>query len=281
MTTPQLLPLAPLSHRIYALILRILHNRLVAASELDSHSVLLECFHPSAKLTEPPYFCTYRGTDGLTDYNVFAEDDKNVASRLGEMRNMYSRFRPYRRELERDGRRVRRPPGDIPGSRTFPGTAQDRFEGETVKQILSLDGHELFTQLISQSNLVKFGPRNGLFTCFVEVEDGVVRVWRKWLRDLALRGNTPTTDIQREAATYVGKGKEPIRDDITGTTDVKDGSILWVSPHRNTGIRFNVKERKLRRDAPLLVRADEEDMPVSYEIEYDGTQHVPCFYQLR
>ena len=272
MTTPQLLPLTLLSHRIYALILRILHNRLVAASELDSHSVLLECFHPSAKLTEPPYFCTYRGTDGLSDYNVFAEDEKSLASRLGEMRNIYSRFRPYRRELERGGRRVVRPPGDIPGSRTFPGTAQDRFEGETVKQFLSLDGHELFTQLVSQSNLVKIGPRNGLFSCFVDVEEGVVRVWREWLRDMALRKNTSTTSMKREAATYVDKGKEAVRNDNTDRTDVNDESILWVSPLRNTGIRFNIKERKLKRDAPLLVRADEEEMPVSYDIEYDGTK---------
>jgi len=281
MTTPQLLPLTLLSHRIYALILRILHNRLVAASELDSHSVLLECFHPSAKLTEPPYFCTYRGTDGLSDYNVFAEDEKSLASRLGEMRNIYSRFRPYRRELERGGRRVVRPPGDIPGSRTFPGTAQDRFEGETVKQFLSLDGHELFTQLVSQSNLVKIGPRNGLFSCFVDVEEGVVRVWREWLRDMALRKNTSTTSMKREAATYVDKGKEAVRNDNTDRTDVNDESILWVSPLRNTGIRFNIKERKLKRDAPLLVRADEEEMPVSYDIEYDGTKLYFVLYWLR
>lgn len=254
---------------------------MVAASELDSHSVLLECFHPSAKLTEPPYFCTYRGTDGLSDYNVFAEDEKSLASRLGEMRNIYSRFRPYRRELERGGRRVVRPPGDIPGSRTFPGTAQDRFEGETVKQFLSLDGHELFTQLVSQSNLVKIGPRNGLFSCFVDVEEGVVRVWREWLRDMALRKNTSTTSMKREAATYVDKGKEAVRNDNTDRTDVNDESILWVSPLRNTGIRFNIKERKLKRDAPLLVRADEEEMPVSYDIEYDGTKFYFVLYWLR
>ena len=33
--------------------------------------------------------------------------------------------------------------------------------------------------------------------------------------------------------------------------------------------RFNVRERKLRRDAPILIRND-EDLPVSYELEYDG-----------
>lgn len=280
MTTPQLLSITLLSHRIYALVLRILHNRLVAASELDSHSVLLECYHPSAKLTEPPYYCIYRATDGLTDYNVFTEDEKKLASRLGDMRNMYSRFRPYRRELERGGRRGIWPPGDIPGSRTYPGTAQDRSEGEAVKQILSLDGYELFTQLVSQSNLVKIGPRNGLFSSFVDVEEGVIRVWKTWLRDMAAREHTlathtSTTDMRQEKPTYTGKGKEAVRiDNFIGKTDVEDKSILWVSSFRNTGIRFNVKERKLRRDAPLLIRADEEDMPVSYEIEYEGMRYT-------
>lgn len=266
MTTPQLLPLTILSRRIYSLILRILHNRIVAASTLDSHSVLLECFHPSAKLTEPPYFCTYLGTGNLGQHENFFEDDTEHIKRLGQMRNVYSRFRPYRRELERGGRRVARSPGDIPGSRTFPGTAQDQYRGETVKQVLSLDSHELFAQLVSQSNIVKIGPRNGLFSSFSEVEEGVVRVWRTWLRDMAARNDV------------VGKGKDPVTD---GDVDVEDGGILWVSPKKHTGIRLNIKERKLRRDAPILMRADEEDVPVSYEIEYDGKLYLPSLPAVR
>ncbi|CAI6337477.1 unnamed protein product [Periconia digitata] len=270
--TPELLPLTLISHRIYTIIIRILHNRLVAASELESHSVLLECFHPSAKLTEPPYFCTYRGTDGLNLYDGFAEDDSNLAARLGQMRHMYSRFRPYRRELETGGRRVMGPPGDIPGSRTYPGTTQDKYEGESVKQILSLDGHELFTQLVSQTNLVKIGPRNGLFSSFVEVEEGVIRVWRKWLRDMAAGRHNGESAVGDEPVEVVGKVKEAVQEVTEGDVSAKSAnnhSVLWVSPSQNTGIRFNVKERKLRRDAPILIRADEEDMPVSYEIEYD------------
>ncbi|PVH94542.1 hypothetical protein DM02DRAFT_618560 [Periconia macrospinosa] len=273
--TPQLLPLALISHRIYTVILRILHNRLVLASQLDSHSVLLECFHPSAKLTEPPYFCTYRGTNGLELYDGFAEDDKDLAARLGQMRNMYSRFRPHRRELDTGGRKVRWPPGDIPGSRTYPGTAQDQFEGESVRQILSLDGHELFTQLVSQTNLVKIGPRNGLFSCFVEVEEGVIRVWREWLRDMAAAGSGQgsSSAVHEEPVEVVGKGKgkEAMHEEVVPEEkkDAEDQSVLWVSTSKHTGIRFKVKERKLRRDVPILIRADEEDMPVSYEIEYD------------
>lgn len=232
--------------------------------------MLLECFHPSAKLTEPPYFCTYHGTDGLTLYNGFAENEKDLAKRMGEMRNMYSRFRPYRRELETGGRRVVKRPGDVPGSRTFPGSTRDGFEGDTVKQILNLEAHELFTQLVAQTNLVKIGPRNGLFTCFVPVEEGVIRVWREWLRDAAKANITNT----QEDKTVDAAGKEEAKatgvESQSGFEGIDEERILWVGPNKDTGFRFNIRERKIRRDIPILVRADEEDMPVSYEIEYDG-----------
>jgi hypothetical protein len=270
MTTPDLLPLAPLSHRIYTIVLRILHNRLVVASELESHAVLLECFLPAAKLTEPAYFCSYLGTNGLSRYDELPESDKTSASRLGEMRNMYSRFRPHRRELEPGGRRVR-PPGDVPGSRTFAGTTRDGFEGDTVKQILGLDGQELFTQLVAVTNIVKIGPRPGLYAC-QNIDEGVIRVWRDWLRDMAAKGHSMKPKEEVVEKVGIDKGEAP----ATGTSQadmsewVDNSKILWASPNKNTGVRFNVRERKLRRDIPILVRADEEDMPVTYEIEYDG-----------
>ena len=189
---------------------------------------------------------------------------------------MYSRFRPYRRDLETGGRRVLSRPGDIPGSRTFPGTVQDRHEGETVKQTLGLEAHELFTQLVSQTNLVKIGPRNGLFTCFIGVEEGVLRVWREWLRELAAKNRTTNRNTLQEVVEVVGTNKEAVEEVATDKVDdLEDSRILWVSQARNTGIRFNVRERKLRRDAPILVSTD-EDMPVSYEIEYDGTLARVC-----
>ncbi|PSN69312.1 hypothetical protein BS50DRAFT_490739 [Corynespora cassiicola Philippines] len=267
--TPELLPLTVLSHRLYAIVLRIIHNRLVAAAELTSHSVLLECYHPSAKYTEPPYFCTYRDTEGLSLYENLSENDADISKRLGQMRNMYSRFRPYRRELERGGRRVRGPPGDVPGSRTFPGEASDRYEGDTVKQMLNLEGHELFTQLVAQCHLAKLGPRNGIFLSIVEVEEGNVRVWRDWLKEMAKSGLGKVRSPQQEVVEVVGKGNEVVREVTEEKANSAWDDILWVSASKNTGFRLNVKEKKLRRDIPIMVRTDEEDMPVSYEIEYD------------
>jgi hypothetical protein len=275
MPTPDLLPLTIVSHRICNLVLRILHNRLVAAAELVSHSLLLECYHPSAKLTEPPYFCAYQGTDGLSLYENLSEPDRAITARLGEMRQMYSRYRPHRRELEDGGRRVIRRPGDIPGSRTYPGTVQDKYKGELVRQTISLEAHELFTQLIAQTNLVKIGPYNGLFSAFVDVEEGVLRVWREWLGKIASRGSKPSTDIQRETVEELGKGMAVVQEVAEDKFDPNDERILWVSMAKNTGIRFNVKERRLRRDAPILIKND-EDVPVSYDIEYDGKLQPRC-----
>ncbi|KAF3037627.1 hypothetical protein E8E12_004239 [Didymella heteroderae] len=181
---------------------------------------------------------------------------------------MYSRFRPHRRELEEGGRRVVRRPGDIPGSRTYPGTAQDKFKGDLVKQTVSLEGHELFTQLVAQTNLVKIGPYNGLFSAFVDVEEGVLRVWRTWLSEMAVKDNAARPDIKEEAVQEVGKGKAAAQEVVKEPSDPNEKRILWVSMAKNTGISFNVKERKLRREAPILIRND-EDMPVSYDIEYD------------
>jgi hypothetical protein len=239
--------------------------------------MLLECFHPSAKLTEPPYFCTYRGTDGLTKYDDSNSSMKEVG-RLGEMYNMYSRFRPHRRDLEAGGRRVKRRPGDVLGSRTFPGAVQERYEGETVRQTLGLEAHELFTQLVAQTNLVKIGSHN-LFTNFVDIEEGVLRVWREWLRDVAAKGQTANTEVPNEVVEEVGKGKEVVREVQDVKADLDDPRILWVSSRKDSGIRFNVRERKLRGDAPILISTD-EDMPVTYEIEYDGKLPYP-FLELR
>jgi hypothetical protein len=206
--------------------------------------------------------------------SLYEETDRNTAARLGEMRHMYSRFRPHRRELEDGGRRVVRRPGDIPGSRTYPGTTQDKFKGDIVKQTVSLEGHELFTQLVAQTNLVKIGPYNGLFSAFVDVEEGVLRVWRNWLSGMAGKSNGASPGVQKEADEGVGKGKQAVREVVEEPFDPDDKRILWVSMAKNTGIRFNVKERMLRRDAPILIKND-EDMPVSYDIEYDGTT-PPC-----
>jgi hypothetical protein len=118
--------------------------------------------------------------------------------------------------------------------------------------------------------LAKIGP-HGLPIAFVDVEEGVLRIWRKWLSATAARNTS--ADAQKEDIPETGKGKEVVYEVTEEMFDPDDERILWVSTEKNTGIRFNVKERKLRRDAPILIRND-EDLPVSYDLEYDGKLHL-------
>ncbi|EON68215.1 hypothetical protein W97_07473 [Coniosporium apollinis CBS 100218] len=282
--TLDLLALTTLSHRIHALILRILHNRLLLAANLHDHTLLLECYHPSAKLTEPPLFCTYLGTPGLDDVpeaclspgssneglgggggGSSSSSNGPLTTPLATMRSLYSTFRPHHRSPALSTRR--HPAGDIPGSRTHPSSsasqARHRKTGdgssaeELVRQLVSLDSHELFTQLCAQIHLVRVGPRNGLFRCFVEVEEGVVRVWRGWLGERACAGGKEMLGA---------KGKQ--RDDGVVEVRVEKEGILWVKPGENVGLRFRVRERVFRREGPVLLRMDEE-VAVTYEIEYE------------
>ncbi|KAF2141463.1 uncharacterized protein K452DRAFT_359207 [Aplosporella prunicola CBS 121167] len=268
--TPDLLPLTTVSHRIYTLILRIVRNRLIAATNLQEgqYTLLLECYHPSAKLTEPPLYCDYLGTDGL-DVRDPEADDADLVGRLGYLKSRYSRFGPHRKGPEAY-RRVARP-GDIPGSRTHPSTSQPRFSGggyndeELVKQVLSLDSDERFSQLCAVVNLIELGPRNGLLRSCSEVDEGVVRVFRDWLRNNSEPAAQGGPELQKDPEyTKPGKGKEK-----AGPEAFDDQRILWINPSKkNVGLRFRVRERKFRRENPIFVLANEE-LAVSYDIEYE------------
>ncbi|KAK5018037.1 hypothetical protein LTR60_001672 [Cryomyces antarcticus] len=241
--TRALLPLAPVSRRFYAVILRLIQNRLALAANLTEHTLLLECYHPSAKLTQPPLYCTYLGTEGLAKAELDGDDD-NAIGRLGFLNGLYSRFRPLRKEPDTSSVR-RHPAGDIPGSRTHPATrTQSGHYGtadELVTEVVSLEAGEGFTQHCVVTNLVKVGPRRGLFVSFIDIGDGVLRIWREWLAEQAtlypLQSSTPPSVLDDHAS----------------------------SP---SCIKFRVKERRWRRDNPILFQSDDE-VAVSYSIEYE------------
>lgn len=58
--------------------------------------------------------------------------------------------------------------------------------------------------------------------------------------------------------------------DCVSAMEGADERILWVDLKRNVGIRVGVRKRELVRARPVLWSANEEDVPVSYEIEYQG-----------
>jgi len=188
--------------------------------------------------------------------------------------SLYSRFRPIRPEMEH---RVFRshPAGDVPGhpgpSVMFPSEPsliEQEPEG-LVSHSVSLDSHELFSQLCVVTNLVKLGPRRGVFYSFVNVADGVVRIFRDWLAKRA--DETPTNGPDPGSGNLKESGEMVLPGPDIGTPDAyPEARTLWVDIRQNVGIRVRIKERKWRRDMPILLYRD-EDPAVTYSMEYEGT----------
>ena len=211
MRTTDLLPLCILSHRFHSLVLRIVNHRLSLAASLRGQTLLFECYHPSARLTQPAWTCSYLGTDGLDDAASHEEDSQDSITpgeQLRNLRELFSRFRPHHDEIIPKVRR-RHPAGDIPGSRTFSTNTQApthtpdpresgsptantlstsagaaSFESPAVQSLVShhvhLDSSELFSQLCARTTV---SPRPGMFHTPAVVSDGIIRVWRAWLAD--------------------------------------------------------------------------------------------------
>ena len=259
--TPALLPLSAVSRRFSALSLRLLKIRLLQATALDGYLLLLECFQPSAKLTEPPSFCTYLGTNGLDvvqDPSLPSPgrdgSGAEVADELKHLSGLYSRFRPNSRRPDPTPRRWH-PAGDVPGTRTWDiaeasSSRAAESNNDTVTQTVSLEAGDLLTQLCAVTNLVKLDPRRGLIADRVELNEGIVRIWRNWLsersRDYHASDNTDLQSLPLEER------------------------ILWANDGHNVGIKLRVRQRKWRSDQPILFTSEEE-LAVSYFIEYEGT----------
>ncbi|MCJ1245005.1 hypothetical protein MMC30_002206 [Trapelia coarctata] len=274
-STKLLLPLAIVSRRFHDVVLRILHHRLLLAASLRDRKLILECYHPSSKNTEPYLFCDYLGTPGLSseiEGEGDAYDETNGMGRLGRLGGLYSRFRPIRPEMEQ---RVFRshPAGDVPGhpgsSTIFPsGPSPTEQEPEgLVSHSVHLDSHELFSQLCVVTNLVQLGPRRGVFYSFVNVADGVVRIFRNWLTSRA--GETPGKASLASSENFEengGKGFSEPESDIHDTHT--EARMLWVDSRQNVGIRVRIKEMKWARDMPILLHQN-EDPAVTYSMEYE------------
>ena len=67
------------------------------AASLQEYKLILECFHPASKLTEPNVFCKYLGTDGLSDKHEgegSLYENVETSQQLGRLTSLYSKFRP-------------------------------------------------------------------------------------------------------------------------------------------------------------------------------------------
>ncbi|CAK7206614.1 hypothetical protein SEUCBS139899_009414 [Sporothrix eucalyptigena] len=264
--TPALLPLAGVSRRFHFLVSRLLYRRLRRAVALANHQIVLACYHPSAKISTPYLNCAYLGTDGL--------DDPDEA--LNRLPSMYSRFRPLPPDETdvhvRNYRAIRRTMNFFMLSDTASGetaaTALQTVAGSQVAApLVSYDVHldegELFSQLCTVTNLVRTSPRQGLFLNCVNINDGVIRVWRDWL------GKRVEGQAEERAA---AGGASPTPGSIPSIADDANQHVLWAYTGKHVGMRFRVTER-----ASPLVQANPhqrathtvEEPPVSFQLEYE------------
>lgn len=258
--TTQLLPLSAVSRRFHSVILRLIYQRLSLAVNLQKHILLLECFPPSRRLFQPALPCTYLGTNGLDDCNDHDDDVdclRSPGEDLRKLRDLCSRFRPHR-QLDPERKVPKHPAGDVPGSRTYvapevtqPGPSQDAHaqqpaanaEEQLVTQDIHLDSAELFTQLCAQTSVAIPGPSLGIYHDYIDINSGVVRLFRHWLAKEAQR-----------------KGE---------SSEEEHPGVLWANDGEQVGVKFRVTQKAWKRNTPIIMSAD-EDMPVSYEIQYEG-----------
>ncbi|KAK4465875.1 hypothetical protein QBC42DRAFT_333136 [Cladorrhinum samala] len=247
-STADILPLLPISRHFHSVILRILRQRLTRATSLPDHRLILEAYHPSAKLSTPYLYCDYLYTDKTLHGKE--QEEQTGGSDGGTLQSLsqtYSHFRPVVQEENQRARARYRSrllaqqssSGDGEGG---GGDAKPppEWQLETIpSHEVFLDEDEMFSQLCTVTNLVKTGPKPGLFLSHVNVSDGLIRIKRDWLAARARKG---------------------------GDSDDED-AILWADAARTVGVRFRVREMDTGIERPVLV-AEGEEIAVSYRLEY-------------
>ncbi|KAL4933582.1 F-box protein [Aspergillus undulatus] len=241
-TTRELLSVARVSHRFHALVLRLLHYRLLLSATVAEYNLILECFHPADRLTEPNVFCKYLGTPGLSDkYEGEGSLYENVdmAGQLGRLGSLYSVFKPVESEQEASDTS-----SDYSSDSEAP--AED---SPAVRRPVTIEEFENFSQLCVVVNLVKSLAGTGILLSAVNIEDGVIRLFRDWLKGQANCLQSPTH-----------------HDDFSGS---RKSGVLWADQGKNVGLKFRVREvTTLESNFPVLMPSAEDSLS-SYEIMID------------
>ncbi len=254
-------------HRFRDLVDRIVHNRLLKAASLKDHKLILECYHPTAQFTEPYLLCEYLGTPGLSDNNGRVESTQDGIPGMGELGKLYSRFLPRGKDSDSEPRIVRsHPAGDIPGSRTNPrpgpSSSDKTAQPEIITRTVSMEPHELFSQLCVSASLVQVGPRRGVFLSCVDVlKKTTTRIFRDWL----IGKGGPLTNPDPEVSELFPNGAA----DTPSSSHEQSRRLIWVDQENNLGLRVRAHERKWRRNTPILIHED-EDQAISYSLELAG-----------
>lgn len=252
----------------------MIHHRLQIAAGLDGHVLFLECHHPSARLTAPPLYCTPLGTEGLDSLLLEVKDEKQYIGQVKRFGNLFTRFRPESNEPELKVKQ-RHPAGDVPGSRTWSDTTvrpTNRDKDNTVRDVINVDAHELFSQLTTVAYLGRRETTRGLLCSLQEVAEGTIRVWRDWLsRHCESRSFTDNSTVVIHHDSESNDKQKARADSVISTCPTKDPQVLWINTRgEDVGIKFKVKRQQQRAtNLPLMYSSDIE-LAVSYEIEFEG-----------
>lgn len=193
-----------------------------------------------------------------------------TAEKLARLGSLYSRFRPGPPMEDDNGRTFLVPPSgrvlELAGALESLGadnTTEESHEEppQLIKRMVNIEEFEDFSQLCTVVNLVKVVPNSSMLLSAVTIEDGIVRVWRDWLKY-----QSKAAFKAQEHSAYEGNvgGKSG-----TSANDPNDSRILWVDRNENVGLKLRVKEKRWNRFLPVLIHKDEE-LAVSYELEIEG-----------
>lgn len=249
--TIHLTQLSLVCRRFASLVCRLLQRRLQAVASLPANDLIFECFTPAAKLTTPSLDCRYIGTRiggpgrslleeqvaDVEDGDGKTEEKEGLPAGLDRLTRMYSVFQPL---APNENRRtcLRR----TDGSSSQP-------ERQSAMELVYLESEQPFEQLCAITSVGRPGPRPGLYTSHVNINDGVLRLWRDWL-----------TQQSSDLAGSGGGG---------GGGDDDDRQVLWVDAGRTVGLRMRVMHGPAER-MPILYGPDDQPS-VSYRLEYQGT----------
>lgn len=237
---------------------------------MDDHRLILECYHPSTKLTTPYLFCDYIGTDGLSD-----DVSDDTSGSLGKLADLYSHFRPIPAEERRPSRRWRSivapqsPSEPLSRSLVDEDEVTEPAEEPLASHNISLESYELFSQLCTVTSLIKVGPKPGLFLSCVNISEGVTRVWRNWLSEQA--------ESYRKTRRIALLNKSKARVIPENVREQNFENLLWADPNKHVGLRLRVKQRN-DTSMPILMHRDDDDEPVSYTLEYEGKIRTTSAY---
>ncbi|ROT43053.1 hypothetical protein SODALDRAFT_29373 [Sodiomyces alkalinus F11] len=248
--TLSLVGLTLVSHRIHAVATEALKLRLLATAHLGRHEILLECYHPVAKVTTPSLACHARSIRPLGSSPPPSPSQSPLGSSLrplesadwglADLGSLYSHFQLEVTDTHgASGAADADADADADAGRRAPKPTHRVF----------MDDADWFSQLCASTSIVRQGPRPGIFLSHQAIGEGVVRVWRDWAAEAAERSASGTT----------------------GGAAAEGLDVLWADVHQTVGLRFTVQktdtETALEEWGHILVST--ENPPVEYILHYE------------